>query len=149
AAGRAVILSDITIADGTGSGEIHGIAAGGGLFNDSATVTLNRVAVMRNSVQGMGGGIFNLQGAVTVNASTVSDTGSGGGLVNGFVGFLATMTLNDTTVVRNTGVGVGNDGTMILRRCLITENTGVGIGGVGNTGTLTMTACTVTRNTGP
>jgi len=138
--GRTVVLSDLTIADGTGSGMFGGQPAGGGLFNDSASVTLNRVVVTRNTLaQGFGGGIFNLHGTMTINAATISNTFAGSGLTN----WNGSATISDTTITgTSAGDGIESAGTMVLRGCLIMANKG----GVSSSGTLTVANCTFTAN---
>src|SRR5262249_9178554 len=83
-AGRTVILSDLTIADGTGAGQDQfGSTAGGGLFNDAATLVLARTTFSRNTVPldfastGGGGAIFNFHGNVTLSDSIIADNQSG------------------------------------------------------------------------
>src|SRR5262245_35804883 len=49
-AGQTVILSDLTVADGIGAGEYFGFPSGGGLFNDAATVVLDRTAFSGNTL---------------------------------------------------------------------------------------------------
>jgi hypothetical protein len=149
-AGRSVVLSDITIADGTGAGDYFGMPAGGGLFNDSAAVTLNRVIVTRNMVgsQGFGGGIFNYHGTLTLLTSTLvgnhaDNLGHDGALVN----WDGSATLTDTTIASNTAYAqsgnTSNGGTMVLDHCLISGNAG----GLSSSGALTVTDCTFTGNT--
>jgi hypothetical protein len=150
-AGRSVVLSDITIADGTGAGAFNGRPAGGGLFNDSAAVTLERVLVTGNRVgspQGIGGGIFNYHGTLTVLSSTIvgnhaDNLGQDGGLTN----WDGSVTLTDSSIAGNTAYAehgsTSNGGTMVVRDCLFSGNAG----GLGSTGALTVTDCTFTDNT--
>jgi hypothetical protein len=150
-AGQTVMLSDLTVADGTGAGQQFGIAAGGGLFNDAATLVLERTTFSRNSVPfqlsdaGGGGAIFNALGVVTVDDSTI--TNNQAGMAPGVaIRNLGAMALHHATVSANPGGSGGtiaNDGTMTLDQCVIADNGN----DIANTGTLTMTACTVTGNT--
>jgi hypothetical protein len=150
-AGQMVILSDLTIADGTGAGEQFGIPAGGGLFNDAATVVLDRTTFSGNTVAsvalnaGGGGAIFNSHGIVNLNASVLmgNHAVSAPGVA---IRNLGTMALHDSTVSANPGGlngTVANDGTMTLDQCLVSGNGN----NIANHGVLTMTACTVTGNT--
>jgi hypothetical protein len=150
-AGQTVLLSDVTMADGTGAGEQFGLPAGGGLFNDAATVVLDRTVFSRNAVASGslnaagGGAIFNAQGIVMLNASVI--TGNQAGMAPGVaIRNLGSMAVNDSTVSANPGGlngTIANDGTMTLDRCAIADNGN----DIVNNGTLTMNACTVTGNT--
>jgi hypothetical protein len=159
-AGQMVFLSDVTIADGTGAGQAEfGITAGGGLFNDAATLVLERTTFSRNMVPfesfgaGGGGAIFNWHGTVTLNDSVITDNQAGE--ANGVaIRNLGTMAIHDSTVSANPGGLNGtieNNGTMTLDHCAIADN-GAGpinsASGVVNNGMLTMTACTITGNRG-
>jgi hypothetical protein len=157
-AGRTVIFSDLTIADGTSAGQDQfGSTAGGGLFNDAATLVLERTTFTRNMVPldfastGGGGAIFNFHGNVTLNDSIISGNQTGderGNAPGAAIRNLGTMAVHHSTVSGNrNGVNVSvidSDGTMTLEQCVIADNWG----DISNGGTLTMTACTVTGNTG-
>jgi hypothetical protein len=149
-AGQTVILADLTITGGTGSGvDQLGKAAGGGLFNDSATLILNRTTITGNTLppQGDGGGLFNFHGDVSLTSSTVSDNHVDGpystpdGIAN-----LGTMTLSHSTVSGNSeseqGTDIQNGGTMTLDHCVIAHNQG----NIFSTGSLTITNCTINNN---
>jgi hypothetical protein len=156
-AGQTVIFSDLTIADGTGSGVWQGRSVGGGLFNEAATVILNRAAVSGNTVpsQGIGGGIFNdAQGSMVLNASRVSNNSVRP--FDGYVGAIenfGTMALYGTTVSGNSDVGLGGDniensgGTLTIDHSLVTGNTGNIVSG-GTSSRLMVNASTITYNTG-
>ena len=150
-AGQTVIFSDLAIADGTGAGQQFGFVAGGGLFNDAATLILTRTTFAWNSVPfqvigaGGGGAIFNLLGAVTLNDSLITDNQAGD--ANGVaIRNLGTMAIHHSSVTANPGGlngTIDNNGTMTLDQCLIADNGN----DITNGGTLTMTACTLTGNT--
>ncbi len=120
---QAVTLSDLTIAGGTGV-TVNGSKAGGGLYNDHATVTLDHVVVTGNAVAtgGRGGGIENGTGTLTVNASTVSGNsvgsgqfGGGGGISTGRGVFVLNSSLiTDNHVQPATGGGSGDGGGLAL-----------------------------------
>jgi hypothetical protein len=151
-AGQTVTLSDLTVADGTGAGrDQFGVTAGGGLFNEAATLVLDRTTFARNTVPfrladaGGGGAVFNAHGVVTMNNNTI--TNNQAGLAPGVaIRNLGTLALHHATVSANPGGSSGtiaNDGMMTLDQCVIADNGS----DIANTGTLTMTACTVSGNT--
>jgi hypothetical protein len=154
-ANQTVTLSDLTIADGTGSGSgsSDGRTDGGGLFNAAAAVILNRVSVSGNTVpsQGIGGGIYNdTQGSMVLNDSVVSDNRFRP--FDGYVGAIenfGTMALYNTTVSGNSAVGLGgrfieNSGTLTIDHSLITGNTG----NIASGRQLVVNGSTITNNTG-
>jgi hypothetical protein len=155
-AGRTVFLSDLTVADGTGAGQDQfGSTAGGGLFNDAATLVLERTTFSRNTVPldfastGGGGGIFNFHGTVTLNDSILAGNQTGnqsGDAPGAAIRNLGTMAVRHSTVAGNRDVvgfgAIQNDGNMTLDQCVIADNRG----NIWNTGTLTMAACTVAGN---
>ena len=120
---------------------------GGGIYN-SATLTLNNVAVTGNHAGVSGGGILN-DGTVTLTNSTVSgnraDT-AGGGISNTFE-----LTLNAVTVSGNTansGGGISNDFDMTLTNVTVSGNTAHTVGGgIAHNVTATLTAVTISDNT--
>jgi len=117
--GATVTIDGVSIRNGHVAGSI----AGGGIYNDHATLTLSNCTVSGNSA-GSGGGIFNNGGsralfgsaALTVNNCTVSgnSAGAGGGVYNdaGQAG-VASLTVNNSTLSGNsasTGGGILNTG---------------------------------------
>jgi hypothetical protein len=151
-AGQSVILSDLTIADGTGSGHWSNVVAGGGLFNDNATVTLNRDTVTGNSVpfQGRGGALFNYHGTMQLNGTSVSNNRETTVDLGVSIENFGTMTLNQCTVSGNAGPdrladNVRNEGTMTIDRSTISDNVGI-ISNAG--GVMTITHSTLTGNAG-
>jgi hypothetical protein len=158
--GETVTLSDLTIADGTGSASLGGRTVGGGLFNEAATVILNRVSVSGNTVpsKGIGGGIYNdTQGSMVLNDSTVSENRVGPDSFAGAIENLGALTLNRTTVSANSAPGtggtlVGNNiensgGTLTIDHSLISGNMG-GIESGGSASKIMVNASTITSNTG-
>jgi hypothetical protein len=156
-AGQAVLLSGVTIADGTGAGEAFGSTVGGGLFNDAATVILDRTTFSRNTVPhgtsgGGGGAIYNLHGTMTLNAGTLTDNhadNAPGVAINN----QGTMTIHNSTVSGNSGSQIqstinngisGFEAKMTIDHSLIADNGGPLQSG----GTLTLTDSTVIHNTG-
>jgi hypothetical protein len=150
-AGQTVILADLTIADGTGAGEYFGFAAGGGLFNDAATLVLNRTTFSRNTlprepISAAGGALFNNRGSVTLNSGTITDN-HGNGVTGLAIYNLGTMTIHNSTVSGNsgtlTGGNINNGGTMTLEDSVISGNSD----NISNGGTITLTRCMVAQNT--
>jgi predicted outer membrane repeat protein len=148
-ANQAVLLSDLSIAGGSGAGAWQGHAAGGGLFNDAARLALTRVRLTGNALPagGLGGGLFNARGTVTLTSCTLSDNhADGAGADDGALANFGTLTLTDCTVSGNTAWGLAhsieNGGTLTCTSCLISANRG----GILNTETLRLTTCTVSDN---
>jgi hypothetical protein len=155
-AGQAVILADLTIADGTGSGNLDGRTDGGGLFNNAAAVILNRVTISGNTVpsQGIGGGIFNnVQGSMVLNDSMVSDNQIPSDSFAAAIENFGTVTLHNTTVSGNTDPGLSSrdienaGGMLTIDHSLITGNTG-GIASGLSSSQIIVNASTITNNTG-
>jgi hypothetical protein len=153
-AGQSVVLSDLTIADGTGSGHNGMFVAGGALFNNNATVTLNRATVTDNSVpaHGYGGAIFNYHGTMQLNGTSVSNNRLNGGGVFGLSidnFYFGTMTLNRCTVSGNAGAqnqgNIRSEGAMAINASVISDNGGNIASGPG---AITITDSILTRNTG-
>jgi predicted outer membrane repeat protein len=135
---------------------------GGGIGNGIASITLNNSTVAGNTTSGNGGGIWNGLGDVTLNNSTVagnSASGCGGGLFN--LGAPAAITLNDSSVTRNTsgngggaclegeGFAVGEFRLTMNGSSSVSRNTAAGNGGgVYNEGGVRLNdSASVTRNT--
>jgi hypothetical protein len=153
ASGATVILSGLTITNGSTSEN------GGGIYNNG-TLTLNNDTVSGNTASSglgaAGGGIFNLHGTLTLNNATVSGNssgyfsglGEGGGICN----LEGTVTLNNTTVsgnyADNTGgifnYGVFGGGTLTLNNSTVSGNSVAGI--LNETGTATLNSSTVSDN---
>ena len=98
-----VIISDLTITNGTTPrGE-----AGGGIYNDHSTLTLNACDVSDNLADlGSGGGIFTYGGLGTVNNSTFTGNSAffGGGIyIVADQSGNATLTVNTSTFIGNMG----------------------------------------------
>jgi len=101
---------------------------GGGIFNDTGTLSLYNTTVSGNGVAGDGGGIFNRSGTVNLTDSTVMSNGAGsaGGIFNGGI-----LTLTNSTVSGNGAITDAFDG--------------IG-GGIWNRGDMTLTNSTVSGN---
>ena len=97
-----------TIADNSTSGD-H--ADGGGIFNDQGKLTIVGTTIENNSTRGRdsnGGGVSSRSGYFTLSYSVVSDNvsldGSGGGIFSS----LNNLSLNNSSIRRNSTMG-GND----------------------------------------
>jgi fibronectin-binding autotransporter adhesin len=101
---------------------------GGGIYNESGTVTLSGCKVSANQAENGGGGIYSIGWLTIQNGSTIGESGAsnhaelGGGVVNAGI-----MTLIDSSISANTadsqGGGVYSYGTLNI--------TASAIGGVG------------------
>src|SRR5664280_2720397 len=163
-------LNGLDITGGSGS-------AGGGIFNDEATLTLNDTVVKGNTAALGGGGIASgipnmipvgTAGTTTIeNSSQVDDnsapTGGGGGILNRS----GTLKVINSEVNRNTSAngggiasGNGNGGapgsssTLAITNSNVDGNTatsalgGPSAGGIANGGVATITNSVVNGNTG-
>jgi hypothetical protein len=144
--------------------------AGGAIFNNEGTLTLNWSVVSHNSSPA-GGGIASgtnspgPAGTTTLNNSKVADNtafGAGGG---GILNHAGTLTLNSSIVVGNSGPGGGgiasgkgnpdNGGSLIvLNKSLVAHNSATGGsagggGGIANGGELVSNLSVIAHNTAP
>ena len=147
--GGTVIISGVTIRNGT-CHTFFPCTSGGGLYNvGSSTLTLNNSIVSGNTASNEGGGIYS-DATLTLNNSTVSgNTGyDGGGIFND-----GTLTLNNSTVSGNTasdnygGGGILNNGTLTLYSSTVGSNTAVDGGGLLNFSSMALNGSTVSGNT--
>ncbi len=169
-----VTMSDLTISDGfvngiNGGGILtrgrldlqrctlsnNSAFQGGGIFNESLTLTATDVTIGGNSASQGGGGIFNDTGSTTLVNCNVKGNAAlvGGGLANGFsFAEIRNSTISNNTAIFNGG-GILNDGSqMIVTGGTISGNTvtspsGRG-GGIDNhlASTLTVTDTTISDN---
>jgi hypothetical protein len=105
---------------------------GGGIYNDSGTVTIDNSTIAENTVFNGGAGLYNV-GAMTLRTSTVSgNTGlhcCGGGIAN----VSSMLTIENSTIADNTatpgggGGGGGifdiSGGRLVLRSSTVADNT--------------------------
>lgn len=154
-------LNNSTVEGNTAAGGLDG---GGGIFNDTGTLSLNSSRVRNNLAnEGDGGGIFNdfiTTPVVLVTNSVVSGNtangGNGGGIFNGGGLVVSRSTVADNTVYRNDGGGIHNGYRAILLDSTISNNRvtsnigslgGGSGGGISNAGNLlTLIGSTVSGN---
>jgi hypothetical protein len=146
ASGKTATMSGLTITNGN-----SGSDAGGGIYNDHATLTLNECTVTGNSASFTGGGIFNdgFGGSANleINYCTISGNsalgGSAGGIFNdGERGSSATLEITNTTLSGNSAIfggGIGNNGfqgnaPVTLKESTVSGNSASQGGGIYNTG---------------
>ena len=146
ASGKTVTISGLTITNGN-----SGSDAGGGIYNDHATLTLNECTVTGNSASFTGGGIFNdgfgSSANLEINNCTISGNsalgGSAGGIFNdGERGSSATVEITNTTLSGNSAIfggGIGNNGfqgnaPVTLKESTVSGNSASQGGGIYNTG---------------
>jgi len=142
--GVTATLDSLIITKGT---DING---GGGIYNDSGTLTVTNSTLSGNSsTSSSGGGIFNT-GTLAVTNSTLSgnSAGFGGGIFNNG----GTLTLTNSTLSGNSSGGGGsiyNTGTLTVTNSTLSGNSATssgGGGGIFNTGTLAVTNSTLSGN---
>jgi hypothetical protein len=131
---------------------------GGGLSNDTGTMTITHTTFDRNGADVEGGGLFNREGTVTIANSTFVRNFvqfGAGGIHNGFLSSMGnggTMTLTNTTVAENRGGAAGgilNLGFAVLQSTTVAENSGFpDVGGIRNLGTVLLQNTIIARNVG-
>ncbi len=150
---------DISITGGTVNTN-SAAAEGGGLWNNTGTLTIDGTTLDANTASGTastdgGGAVFNNGGTLNVTGATLSNnfadqgSGSGGGIFNLTGG---TVTLDTSTITTNhadgDGAGLLNSGTATITNSTIDFNSAAGQGGgISNSGTLDLTNVTVSGNT--
>ena len=157
--GRAVTIQGLTISNGHPPGG-NPSEPGGGIYNNSGTLTLSDCTLMDNRADQAGGGIYNT-GTLTMSDCTLIRNRAdevGGGIANRSYGGILTM--NNCTVSTNSagngglggyGGGVFSGGVMTITNCTFRGNTTTGGargGGIYNAGTSTVSNSTVSGNLG-
>ena len=128
--GAALTLQNVTVRDGCADESSSPNDVGGGIFNNSGTLTITNSTISGNSAAA-GGGIANafLGATLTITNSTISgnSAGNGSGIVNGFG---ATLNASFITVANNTG-GSGllnvfsaffGSGTINIKNSIVADN---------------------------
>ncbi len=160
ASGPTVSISGLTIANGAAatSGGLPD-SGGGGILDDSGTVTVSNCVLNGNTAR-YGGGLLNLRGALTVSNSTLSTntvTTDGGGIYDYGSGGGGSLTVTNSTLTGNTasgstGGGIENfGGAVILTNCTLSGNSAFNGGAVDNNGagissSVTLRSCTFSAN---
>ena len=157
--GKTVTIDGLTVANG------HTFFGGGGIYNDSAALTVTNCTLSGNSTySGGGGGIYNDAGTLTVTNCMLSGNSAyehGGGISNHADDGAATLTVTNCTLSGNlfTGFGGGisnsaynHDATLTVTNSTIDGNSsGKEGGGIfnfasGGDATLTITNSTISGN---
>jgi predicted outer membrane repeat protein len=78
---------------------------GGGIYNDTGTVTLSQATLSNNKAESYGGGLYNIRGNVSITNTTISNNSSkwGGGIFNE----RGTVTLTQVTLSGNKAISSG------------------------------------------
>ncbi|HWH35595.1 MAG TPA: hypothetical protein VNT56_09805, partial [Acidimicrobiales bacterium] len=123
--GTELVLSGLTIGNGSGSNPQTG-TGGAGVLNSFGTLTVNESFIQNNVSSSHGGGIFS-RGTLTLTNTVLAGNRAAGSAANG--GGLWTdisATITDSTVRDNTagggGGGIVNLGTMTVTHTLIHAN---------------------------
>ncbi len=137
----------VTLRDSTVSG--NAALTNGGIANYDGTMVLVDSTVSGNSAQ-WAGGIGNYSGAMTVTRSAVygNSADNWGGIVN-----TGTLTLKDSTVSRNSAIGVGGgivnlDGALALLDSIVSGNRAATAGGIYNHGLFSARSSVLVGNSG-
>ena len=155
--GLTVTIQDLRITDGFSH------ESGGGVFNDQATLTLDRCVVKFNYSDGLtGGGIYSsgTNAVLTIANSAVDGNGNGGGIGGGQGAGISsdgTLTITNSSVSFNsvfpqppqpgkTG-GIFSSGKAEITRSSVGGNTsGFGGGGITNAGFMVISDSSVSHN---
>jgi hypothetical protein len=143
--GGTVTIRDVTITDGSATGD------GGGISSISADLTLDHVVVANNFVdEGVGAGIFSSEGSLTITDSTIENNSFGSGIYAAD----ADVSIIRSTISGNSGgagglkfTGVGQ--TLIISNSTISGNYGQNAGGIeviNENGTVYILNSTITNN---
>jgi len=152
--GATVTISDVTIQNGSVSGQSGG--SGGGVLNAGALTIINST-VSSNDASLSGGGVHNDGGILTILRSSISNntkSGSSGANLGGGIGDLnGTTSITDSTVSGNTAFGSGGginttNGHITITNSTISSNAATGQtgGGLSNSGTMTVINSVVNGN---
>ena len=171
-----VTITDVTIQNGLATdGFAADTAVGGGIYNESATLTLRGITISNNAASGgdsaAGGGIYNdgtltiTRSPITGRKSTISNNvargntqGYGGGIYNDAVLTIKANTLLFMNVASGVGTGsygsgggIFNADTLTITGSTFSNNVASGIavgsgGGIYNDATSTVIGSTISNN---
>jgi fibronectin-binding autotransporter adhesin len=143
-------LKALTIVNGSSS------ISGGGIDNESGTVSISTSTLSNNSASILGGGIYNDHGTLTISNSTIANNSADGG--GGLFNYFGTVSITNSTLSDNStpklgggdGGGLSNvQGTLTISSSTIANNSaGSSGGGIYNYGTLSSDSSIVAENTG-
>src|SRR5688572_17681381 len=153
ASGQTVIISGLTISNGSPTGGFPA-GEGGGIFNDGTLTLQDSIVTGNSAVSGTndGGGIYNtFNGTLTLEHSTVSGntaSGIGGAIVTSGPLTVTNSTLSGNSC-GNSGGAIYNDGaTLIVTNSTLSGNNAGNNGGgvIHDSGSATLTNVTITNN---
>jgi hypothetical protein len=143
-------LKALSIVNGSSSSN------GGGIDNESGTVSISSSTLSNNSAPDLGGGIYNDHGTLTISSSTIANNSAGGG--GGLFNNSGTVSITNSTLSDNSTPNLGGGGggglsnvygTLTISSSTIANNSaGSRPGGIYNYGTLISDGSIVAENTG-
>jgi predicted outer membrane repeat protein len=149
----------VTVINSTLSGN-HAVNSGGAIWNDTyAAVTLQQGSTLSGNSASIGGGIFNQSGTVTVSSCTFSSNSAsfeGGAIYNaapyygaptGTVTIQQNSTLTGNSAARAGGIYNAESGMLTINGSTLSNNTATYYGGgILDYGSLTVSGSTLTGN---
>lgn len=157
ASGATLAINNLSLKDGR-----YPDGGGGGIYNESSTLTVSNSALLGNWARDGGGGIHNFEGTVTITNCTISSNSEGsstqgfggGGIANNG----GTLTVNNSTLRSNSSFVYGggimnvNDGALTVINSTLagnsTQSSSAAGGGIANVnrGKATVMNSTLTGN---
>lgn len=138
----------VTITESTVSG--NRAVRGGGIYNDTGTVTILRSTFSDNSGSFIGGGVYNVSGAIHIDRSAFNEntTGiTGGGVFSNGGSVAISRSTFDANMGGNAGAVTNQGGSLSVSASTFSANTGA-IGAIASTGTAVITGSAFYNNTG-
>ena len=154
--GVTATIAGMTITNGNGQGDLP---FGAGIYNDHATLEVDKCTLSGNAAGFGGGGIYNSSGTLTVNNSTFSGNwaaapyfrGIGGGIYNE-AGMLtvSNCTFSENWAYSDVGGGIYNGGTVTIGNTIFKTGSwgGVGGGNIVNNGAATSNGYNLSNDDG-
>ncbi|MBI3241627.1 MAG: right-handed parallel beta-helix repeat-containing protein [Chloroflexi bacterium] len=130
--GGNLTLNSVTVSKGD-----TGAYMGGGIYSNSATLTIANATLSNNTAGGVGGGLHSVSSTLTVNNSTVTNN-SGYGIAVTF----GSATVTGSTFSNNSGDGLvaHGDPTLTVANSTFSNNGGSGLAVLSGTATITDSA---------